>query len=132
MDMGTKCTKGYEKGDTGKEMESWLHEKPGVVQVIGALGSRKTDTPLQRWHCKHYGKCLWGSDDGMCCAAAIVHAIDSMRRQHVAMSCMEKMKKIRRVVRNLAVITELVQQMCDQGPAHMNAWVELRWLKKKE
>ena len=71
----TERTVCKEEENTGKEMESFLHENSSVVQVIGGLGSRKHVATLQNWYCRHYGNFL-GPDDGMCASASIVHAVD--------------------------------------------------------
>ena len=65
-------------------------------------------------------------------AAALVHALDTVRGRSVARCYQKKLEELRLQIGSLSGLAEVVRQMKSQVPAQLYACVELRWLRKAE
>lgn len=114
-DVGEEISGGVGSGkaaeSSGKELKLWLRGNPGVVRDLGRPGARKHVAKLRRWRRRDYGRMLWGSDDGMCGAAALVQAIDSVVGRVVAEPYYRKLREMCPTLDSLSRMTEVQKQM---------------------
>lgn len=49
-----------------------------MTRDLGGPGARAPGAELKRWCIYEYGSVMWGSEEGMCGAATLVHAVDAV------------------------------------------------------
>lgn len=69
---------------SGKELELSLRKDPAVVHDLGGPYPPKHLAELRRWRSCDYDHMFWESDNGMCGAAELVQAFDSVCKRIVA------------------------------------------------
>lgn len=121
---------GLKADRAGCVMIKWLRSNPGVIRDIGGPGARKPIASLQKWYELNYGPVIFAAGDGMCAAATLVHAIDSVCGRIIANCYKEKFISIKPEVNNLSGMAELLRQMKAQVPNRFYARVELQRIKK--
>lgn len=79
-----------------------------------------------------YGPVIWGSEEGMSDAAALVHAVDSVVGRSVACLYREELKTVRPSTGSLGGLSETLKQMWYLVSHELWARIEVRKMKVDE
>lgn len=84
--------------EANADIDQWMRDNPGVIRDVGRPGCRNIVVAQKNWLVYDYDKTFWGSDEGICGAATIFHAVACMRGQIIAQCHLQEVKEIRPVI----------------------------------